>query len=43
MVVWWSGLDSRYPWQAENTAYPEDRLDNWQPLTVPYSIQNYWG
>lgn len=31
-VVWWSELDPQYPWRAEYTAYPADRLDGWQDI-----------
>jgi hypothetical protein len=35
-VVWWGGdKDEQYPWHAEHTAYPEDRLDNWLPIPGP--------
>lgn len=35
-VVWWEGTEP-YPWIAENTAYPNDRLDNWHPIPGPRS------
>ena len=30
-VVWWSGHEP-YPWEAEHTGYPTDRLDNWHEI-----------
>lgn len=30
-VVWWNG-DEPYPWCSENTAYPTERLDNWNDI-----------
>lgn len=38
MVVWFAGR-CEYPWQSDGTAYPEDRLDYWQPLSIPYVAQ----
>lgn len=32
-VVWWSD-DREYPWQADHTAYPEGRLDEWAEIPV---------
>lgn len=32
-VVWWSD-DREYPWQADHTAYPEGRLDEWCEIPV---------
>lgn len=40
-VVWWTGREE-YPWQADYTAYPEGRLDYWQPLSIPYDPQKGW-
>ena len=31
-VVWWSGEFPRYPWMAEHTSYPPDRLDEWHEI-----------
>ncbi len=30
-VVWWWD-DPQYPWRAEHTAYPHDRLDGWHEI-----------
>lgn len=30
-VVWWRD-DPHYPWRAEFTAYPSDRLDGWHEI-----------
>jgi len=32
VVVWWSDLDPRYPWQSDGNAYPADRFDTWHPI-----------
>jgi hypothetical protein len=31
-VVWWSDLDKTYPWMADHTSYPTERLDNWHEI-----------
>lgn len=41
VVVWWNG-DCTYPWQSDASAYPDDRMDYWQPLSVPYDIWESW-
>lgn len=33
-VVWWVD-DDEYPWQADGTAYPEGRLDDWTEIPMP--------
>jgi hypothetical protein len=42
-VVWWHDTGTTggfYPWQANNTAYPEERLDYWTPIKEPYMIEH---
>lgn len=31
-VVWWTGNDPEYPWEADHNAYPTDRLDSWHEI-----------
>jgi len=35
-VVWWNKRDTIYPWDSDNSAYPEGRFDYWTKLESPY-------
>ncbi|RVN04630.1 hypothetical protein [Sinorhizobium meliloti] len=34
-VVWWSAADKEYPWQSDNNAYADERLEYWSLITTP--------
>lgn len=37
VVAFWSESDGTYPWQGDCNAYPDDRMDYWQPIIAPVS------
>lgn len=40
-VIWWSGSFPTYPWMANATSYPPDRMDEW--ISIPGELSATYG
>lgn len=36
-TAFWTGI-GRYPWQGDVNAYPDSRMDYWQPIVAPHPV-----